>query len=97
MPCERVRIGDSVAIVCSRGRRKASPACVKCGCIATRECDWKVLKLRGARGAVLTKPKPGTCDAPLCDRCTHQPAPDKDLCPEHAAKWAARATTTEGD
>lgn len=89
MPCERIRIGDSVAIVCSRGRRKAAPTCA-CGVVATRQCDWKVLKQRGARGGALKKPKPGTCDAWLCEKCTYVPAPDKDLCPAHAAKWAER-------
>ena len=26
-------------------------------------------------------------DKPICDRCTHSPAPDKDLCPAHAKQW----------
>lgn len=50
----------------------------KCQCKrrATLECDWKV-----------PSRKSGTCDAPLCPRCTTSPAPDKDLCPTHAAEW----------
>jgi len=74
MACEHVQVGGTVAIVCGVRRRKC-----KCGRRATLECDWKVP----------TK-KSGTCDAPLCDRCTTVPAPDKDLCPKHAAEWEAR-------
>lgn len=43
---------------------------------ATLLCDWKV--------------EGGTCDARLCEACTHVPAPDKDLCPKHASEWKAR-------
>lgn len=89
MPCEVVRVGSSVAIVCSRGPRKAPKRCIACGKPATRECDRKVLKMRGPRGGVLAKPKEGTCDAPICDDCTFVPAPGKDLCPDHAEKWIA--------
>ncbi len=49
--------------------------CIECQEISTRLCDWK---LEG-----------GTCDAPLCENCTSSPARGKDLCPEHAAVWAA--------
>lgn len=48
------------------------PRCA-CGQRSTRLCDWKV--------------EGGTCDRPLCSRCTLAPAPDKDLCPQHAAEW----------
>jgi len=48
----------------------------KCGRRSTKLCDWKV--------------PGGTCDAPLCERCTTVPAPEKDLCPKHAAEWAKR-------
>lgn len=79
MPCSHVRIkgadGTVVnAIVCGRKRIKA---CCGCGGIATRECDWKL-----GQGK--------TCDRPLCEDCTDSPAPGKDLCPVHAAEWAAR-------
>ena len=47
----------------------------KCGRRATRLCDWKVpAKISG------------TCDAPLCKRCSVVPAEDKDLCQKHAAE-----------
>jgi hypothetical protein len=51
----------------------------KCGRRATLLCDWK-----------MPNKKSGTCDAPLCAKCTHVPAPDKDLCPKHATEWKAR-------
>jgi hypothetical protein len=40
-------------------------------------CDWK-MKATGS----------GTCDAPICASCTTSPAPEKDLCPTHAAAFA---------
>lgn len=50
----------------------------KCGRPAKLECDWKV------------KERPsGTCDTPLCARCTYSPAAGKDLCPAHATDWKA--------
>ncbi len=79
MPCSHVRIprpdGTAVhAIICGRTRIKT---CCKCGAISTRECDWKI---GGGK----------TCDRPICEACTHSPAPEKDLCPQHAAEWRAR-------
>lgn len=73
MTCEHVTLPDGTrAIVCSSGRRKLC----KCGRAATLLCDWKV-----------PAKKSGTCDAPICDRCTTSPAPDKDLCREHAKAY----------
>lgn len=79
MVCTVVTLpGGQTAIVC--GPR---PKPKKCGCgsgwPATLLCDWKTPD----------GPVP-TCDAPICRRCTHVPAPDKDLCPTHAAEWKAR-------
>lgn len=76
MPCRTVAIpGGGHAIVC--GPRPPRKRCSVCGNLgATRQCDWKL------------KPPPKTCDAWLCERCTHEPAPEKDLCPEHAKAWA---------
>lgn len=51
----------------------------KCGNRATLECDWKVPEKAS-----------GTCDKPLCAKCTHSPAAGKDLCPTHAAEWKQR-------
>ena len=53
----------------------------KCGRRATLLCDWKVPTKRS-----------GTCDRPICDHCTTKPAPDKDICRDHApalAEWMA--------
>lgn len=82
MTCHHVQMpGGTVAIVCD-GRR---PKRCRCGNKATLLCDWKVP----------TK-KSGTCDVPLCQRCTTHPVAhgrvnfDKDLCPAHAEEWKAR-------
>jgi len=64
------------AIVCGTRRRQRC----KCGRPAGLLCDWKV---DGKRS--------GTCDAPICDGCTTSPAPNKDLCPTHAAELEARS------
>lgn len=77
MPCRRITTADgAVAIVC--GPRQRVKRCA-CGNPHTALCDWKV-KSR----------KSGTCDKPLCAKCTLVPAPGKDLCPKHAAEWKAR-------
>lgn len=76
MPCETVTLpGGGRAIVCGSRR---TPRCA-CGRPSTQLCDWKVPSRRS-----------GTCDKPLCKQCTHVPAPNKDLCPAHAAEWLAR-------
>ena len=84
MTCESVRLPDGTgATICSRGKRPIK--CRSCGRPGDRLCDWKV-----------PKRKSGTCDDPICSRCSTSPAPDKDLCPVHAEqfeRWkAARAT-----
>jgi len=78
MTCEHVTLPNGArAIICTSERRKL---CIQCGKhYASRLCDWKVHEHRS-----------GTCDAPICVNCSHSPAPDKDLCPEHAAIWIAR-------
>lgn len=70
MTCDVHDLGNGQrAIVCSRERRK----CCACGTAATLACDWKVPSRRS-----------GTCDAPICRRCATSPAPEKDICPDHA-------------
>lgn len=83
MPCSRIKVGEIQAIVCGRHKIRT---CVKCGQIATRECDWKVM--RSGRKA--------TCDAPICDDCTHQPAKNKDLCPKHSEEWGQHSLNLSG-
>lgn len=74
MTCHRVQLPGGAAAIVCGPTKRC-----KCGHRATLECDWKVP----------TK-KSGTCDAGLCPRCTHVPAPNKDLCPKHAAEWKQR-------
>ena len=78
MTCERVTLPNgTAAIACSSNRRQRC----KCGRPATLLCDWKVPTRRS-----------GTCDKPICSRCTTSPAPEKDLCATHAAdfeQWRA--------
>lgn len=69
MTCEFVTLPSGHrAIVC--GPRQRSRKCA-CGGRATLLCDWKIGDGR-------------TCDADICSNCTTKPAPDKDLCPDHA-------------
>ena len=51
--------------------------CGRCSSLASRQCDWKVTARK-------------TCDAWICDLCTTEPAPDKDLCRHHAEMWGER-------
>ena len=83
MACEQVSLpGGGVAIVCgTRSRQRCG-----CGTHATRLCDWKVAGKRS-----------GTCDRPLCERCSTSPAAEKDLCPDHAQAfedWCARRSAS---
>jgi hypothetical protein len=72
VPCQGVSVpGGGTAIVCGTRRRQRCA----CGQPSTLVCDWKV-----------TAKKSGTCDAPICSKCSTSPAPDKDLCPKHAAE-----------
>lgn len=75
MTCSWVKVDGHLVHIRHSGPRMLP--CIECGEISTRLCDWKV----GKSGA--------TCDAALCDKCTSSPARGKDLCPEHAAVWAA--------
>jgi len=83
MPCERVDAPHVTAFICSRGRR-ARP-CAYCGSASSRLCDFPVLRTVG-RNPQRVK---GTCDSPLCDRCTSKIAGDGDLCRAHAPLWDA--------
>ena len=85
MTCEHVQLpGGGSAIVCSSNRR---PKCSGCGKPARQLCDWKTPGVRN-----------GTCDAPVCERCSTKPAEGKDLCPAHAVdyeKWCAERLDRE--
>lgn len=76
MPCTRVPMPTGgFAIICGpRTKQRCA-----CGAPATKLCDWKVKER-----------KSGTCDKPLCAKCSHSPAPEQDLCPAHADEWISR-------
>lgn len=77
MACERVTLPGGITAIVCGPRNPKK--CCDCGHPADLLCDWK------GEG--------GTCDQPICTRCTTSPAPDKDLCPAHAAEfkaWKAR-------
>jgi len=71
MTCDRVPMPGGGVAIVCSQTRRC-----KCGRRATLLCDWKV----PAKAS-------GTCDAPICERCTTSPAPDKDLCPKHAEEF----------
>lgn len=76
MPCTPVKLGqDTFAIACGRARKR----CRYCNGGADRLCDFPVLR----------DGKRGTCDAPICSRCTTRIAGDGDLCRAHAPLWDA--------
>jgi hypothetical protein len=73
MTCDRVSMPTGGTAIVCTQTRRC-----KCGHRATLLCDWKV-----------PGKKSGTCDAPLCDRCTTSPMEGKDLCPKHAEAFEA--------
>ncbi len=80
MTCRTVQLDDQHhAIVCMRNghQHRIATSCGYCATRATRLCDWKL-------------PSGGTCDQPLCDKHSHAPTLEKDLCRQHAKRWAAR-------
>jgi hypothetical protein len=83
MVCQTVTLpGGATAIVC--GPRQKRKRCVKCRGPADLLCDWKTPTEKRPRK---------TCDRPICAGCSTSPAPDKDLCPDHAVafeEWKAR-------
>jgi hypothetical protein len=68
MGCATVRIGDAVAIVCSRGG--GVKPCRVCGTVATKQCDHP------------TRPRPSRarCNAHVCDAHAIPVGPDLDWC-----------------
>jgi len=71
--CELVDLGDGgVAIVCTRGRRRAS--CSHCGRhAATLLCDFPLKGKKAGR----------TCDRKLCPKCAVHLG-EADYCPPHS-------------
>lgn len=83
MKCSVLKLPDgTTAIVC--GSRPRQRRCA-CGAPAPFLCDWKLTDAVGTASTNATVS--GTCDRPLCERCTTKPMPGMDLCPEHAWLW----------
>jgi hypothetical protein len=80
MWCENLNLPDGHSVIVCRGGNR--PKRCHCGRPSTALCDWKV-------GTLPRRKKIKTCDVPMCELHTYQPAADKDLCPEHAAVWEA--------
>lgn len=77
MPCETVRDGDHVIIICSRGERRW---CYKCGRISVAQCDFPVVRYKSGK----KKGQWRTCDRHLCrDHRNPGVTPNVDFCPEH--------------
>lgn len=76
MPCRPIKTPEGfTAIVCGpRGRRRR---CAYCSSEADRLCDFPVTR----------NSKPGTCDRPICSRCSWRISGDRDLCREHTPLW----------
>lgn len=74
MPCQRIKIGDSMIIACSRGGRRP-PVCFYCKKPSEALCDFPVKKLK-------TKWK--TCDRHLCRGHAKKGVSENvDFCREH--------------
>lgn len=73
MTCDHVTLSGGARAIVCSQTRRC-----KCGRRATLLCDWKV-----------PQRKSGTCDRPLCDRCTTSPKLGKDLCAAHAEAFRA--------
>jgi hypothetical protein len=75
MRCQAIKVGDTVAIVCTRGRRP--PKCRWCDKPSTKLCDFPL----NIGQLQLIAPK--TCDAPMCDEHAHAVGVNLDHCPLH--------------
>lgn len=74
MPCEKVKIGDNFAIVCSRGRKAKN--CFYCSRASEALCDYPIKKQKNGKFK--------TCDRNLCD--VHRQkgvSANVDFCKEH--------------
>lgn len=61
MGCEHVKIGNTEAIICSRGRRRQVCSVGLCGRPSVALCDYPVER----------SGKATTCDSPMCERHRH--------------------------
>jgi hypothetical protein len=67
------------AVICGGAAIKA---CVACGGLSTRLCDFKV-RHEGVSPNGRRWHRNGTCSAPICATHTTRLPGDKDACPEH--------------
>lgn len=70
MACHRVRIGDAVGIVCTRGKRQRCQT-PNCSAYATRMCDFRLETTK-------------RCDRYICEAHAQSGKPGVDFCPAHA-------------
>jgi len=70
MKCDHIQIGDTTAIICTRGRRHN---CQFCSRYATKQCDFPIVR----------NGKDATCSAWCCDRCATSQSVGIDYCPPH--------------
>lgn len=61
----------------------AIKACVACGRLSTRLCDFKLGIKRGVSKSGHPWQRVETCSAPICAKHTTRLPGDKDACPEH--------------
>ena len=82
MPCETEEYDGTVYMVCHRGGGGSGQKCLYCHRSSTRLCDFAV-----ADGK--------TCDAPMCDFCTHRAERTIDYCQTHRGNVAQKPRKDE--
>lgn len=87
MKCTPVSLPDGTRAILCGSRRYTVELCA-CGSPATKLCDWIIERTLPSLCGAIQPSTLTTCDAKLCDACATSPAPGKDLCPEHGARWA---------
>lgn len=91
MHCENIDVpGVGRVIICGRNPSiDVRAACRVCGAPASKLCDFPTRRpvIHGGRQTL----QKGTCDAPLCEKCTTDIGGDSDLCPVHAKAWKGKA------
>lgn len=83
MPCNHVKVGDNVAIICTRRGPRRLCKHPDCGAWVTKECDYPVPERRSR-----------TCDTGFCDQHGVNVGPNKDHCWKHAALPAPQEELT---
>lgn len=86
MGCDYVRIGDTTAIVCSRGSRGRGRVqkCQACSKLAAFQCDWIIARKLRIQGGRQARTDVQRCDAHLCPEHAREIAPNKHVCPVHS-------------